>query len=532
MAGAEQLAVVTVEPDLFPGVFGASAGLEGLSAGDEDIRLEDGPGDLGSLPGTFVGAGEDHFRGDAGVFGHLQGWRGVSGGPLASGTVQSPSCRQGHPLQYHDEAGRSARGYPPHPTLCHTGPLVISPGPNQFEKAAYWSALGAAAAASVSIAGSQILLGISLAAMLAGRVRWRVPGHWPFLAVFAILSLLSMAFSDAPGAGLPQIRKFYVWLMLAAVCSTFRTVEQARWLTGAWLAGGTLSALRGLWQFGMKYQNAQAAGQDFYLHYVGERITGFNSHWMTFSGQLMIALLTGMALLMFGRPEKWMRRALMVCLPVVALALILAFTRGIWIATGAAAVYLLWSWRRWTVAMLPLAAVAALAVGPASLRERATSLVKPHGQADSNLHRVYTFRTGVEMIKAHPWLGLGLERVGPQVEAYIPRDLPKQLPVGYYGHLHNIYIHYAAERGIPAMLAIVLFFAFTLRDWLVRLGSGATEDGWVLRAGVAVVIGVLVTGLFEYNLGDSEVLGMTLASVAMTCACRREDLPSPAVRSS
>lgn len=397
------------------------------------------------------------------------------------------------------------------------------PAPSRFETAAFWCALASAAASSVSIAASQILLGASLAALLIGRVEWRAPRHWPFLAVFALLSLLSMAFSDAPAAGLPQVRKFYVWLMLVAVCSTFRTLAHARWLTLAWLAGGTASALLGLWQFASRYQHAAAAGENFYLAYVGSRITGFNSHWMTFSGQMMIVLLAGAALLFFGSPDKRTRRALLLCLPVVTLALVLAFTRGIWIATAAALLYLLWYWKRWTVALLPAAALAAFLLGPASLRERVTSLVHPHGQQDSNLHRVYTFRIGLEMIKAHPFLGLGLERVGPNVTRFIPPDLPPQLPIGYYGHLHNIYIHYAAERGIPALLALLLFFIFTLKDWLARLHARPDAPGsWVLRAGVAVVLGVLVTGLFEYNLGDSEVLGMTLAAVAAVASPRAD----------
>ncbi|MBI4891415.1 MAG: O-antigen ligase family protein [Acidobacteria bacterium] len=391
----------------------------------------------------------------------------------------------------------------------------------RLQQAAFWCALGAGAAAAVSIAISQILLGAALAALLIARIEWHAPKRWPWLAVFAVLSLLALAFSDLPSAGLPQVRKFYVWLMLVAICSTFSSSKHPRWLAAAWLAGGTASALRGLWQFGVKYQHAAARGENFYLSYVGDRITGFNSHWMTFSGQMMIVLLAGFALLLYGRPERRLRIALLVCLPIVGLALLLAWTRGVWIATGAALLYLLWGWRRWTVALAPALALAAFAFGPASLRERVTSLVKPHGQHDSNLHRIYTFRTGLEMIKAHPWLGLGLERVGPHVKEYIPADLPQELPEGYYGHLHNIYIHYAAERGIPATLAVIAFFLLTARDWLARLRRApADSSAWLLRAGVAVVAGVLVTGFFEYNLGDSEVLGMTLAAVAAACAPR------------
>ena len=36
---------------------------------------------------------------------------------------------------------------------------------------------------------------------------------------------------------------------------------------------------------------AKALGQPFYEYYVGQRITGFMGHWMTFSGHMMIALM-------------------------------------------------------------------------------------------------------------------------------------------------------------------------------------------------------------------------------------------------
>ncbi|MBI5282034.1 MAG: O-antigen ligase family protein [Candidatus Solibacter usitatus] len=383
----------------------------------------------------------------------------------------------------------------------------------RWEPAAFWCAFGAAAASAVSIAASQTLLGLALAAMLAGRLRWRLPAHWPALAIFAGWTILSLAFSDSPRAGLPQIRKLYVWAMLFVVLAMFRSLRDVRWLAAAWLAGGTLSALRGLWQFAAKWTSAAQAGKDFYLAYVGDRITGFMSHWMTFSGQMMIVLLFGAALLLWGKPQRRLRWALIACLPVIALALVLAFTRGVWIAAAAGGIYLLWSWKRWTVALLPAAALLAFAAGPAGLRQRLVSLVRPHGQTDSNLHRVYTLRTGIEMIKAHPLLGLGPERVGPHFSQYVPPDLPKALPEGYYGHLHNIYVHFAAERGLPAMLALVWFLLMNLRDWLAALRAGAGDGAWALHAGVAVLIGILVTGLFEYNLGDSEILAMTLASL-------------------
>ena len=59
------------------------------------------------------------------------------------------------------------------------------------------------------------------------------------------------------------------------------------------------------------------------------------------------------------------------------------------------------------------------------------------------------------MIRAHPWFGLGPEEVKLQFNSYVPPDIPRPLPEGWYGHLHNIYLQYAAERGIPTMLLML-----------------------------------------------------------------------------
>jgi O-antigen ligase len=97
---------------------------------------------------------------------------------------------------------------------------------------------------------------------------------------------------------------------------------------------------------------------------------------------------------------------------------------------------------------------------------------------------------------------------------YVPPDIAKPLPTGWYGHLHNIYLHYAAERGIPAMLALMWLIGKALRDWwraLRKLPPGLNERRFLLQGAIACVFATLIVGIFEYNLGDSEVLIMFLA---------------------
>jgi O-antigen ligase len=398
-----------------------------------------------------------------------------------------------------------------------------------FSSWARWAAIGSAATAMVSVAVSQSLLGIALALLLISRKRWSAPPGFLWFALFTAWTVLSLFAGGDPAGGLPQIRKFYVWLLLFVLVTVLRGVDDFRILMLAWLALGSAGAVRGLWQFSVKWHAAATAGVDFYQSYVGDRITGFMSHWMTFSSQMMVALLCGLALVLFAPMDPKQRRYVAFFgLPVIAAALVLGFTRGIWLAAAAAVVYLAWNWRRWSVVALPIGLAVLMLAGPAGVRERMTSLFRPRGQTDSNLHRVVTWRTGVEIIKTHPLLGVGPEQVGKRFNEYVPPDIARPLPEGWYGHLHNIYLQYSAERGIPAACFLVLFLLAQVRFWLDGLRRGAMPR-WVFHSSMAILIGMMITGLFEHNLGDSEVLALLLGALggaARAAAARTPDGPA------
>ena len=391
-------------------------------------------------------------------------------------------------------------------------------------RVARWLTFGSAVAIIFSIAASQILLALALAALLLSGGRMRLPRIWLPLGLFLLGTLISLAFSPDPAAGLPQVRKIFVFTTLLVVFSTLRDMRTIRWLFLCWAGAGTLTALRGLVQFGHKVQEAHAQGRSFYEYYIAERITGFTSHWMTFGGQEMFALLMTTAFLFFAcivRKRAWLW---LLCAFLMATALLLGFTRGIWLASAGAGIYLLWFWKRALVVALPVALLLIAFLAPASIRERFSSMLKP-GKVDSNQHRIVTWRTGLEMIRAHPWFGLGPEEIKLQFDRYVPTDIPRPLPEGWYGHLHNIYLQYAAERGIPTMLLMLWMLGQILWDCLRRvwcLPPGRSDLKFVLHGAVAVVVATMIAGCFEYNLGDSEVLTMFL--VVVGCAYAAMDV--------
>ena len=321
----------------------------------------------------------------------------------------------------------------------------------------------AAALIHISIAGSQLCLGIGIGLMLALRRRLEFPRIWIPLLVFFVLTFVSLLLCADPWGGRAQIRKFFVFLFIPLIYGVFsRQFTRVYYLIAGWALAASASAVWGLAQFYMKYHHTQMTGEDFYSAYVGARITGFESHWMTFSALQLSVLLLLVAQWFFS--SKRLPAWAYVSVPLLGTAILLGWTRSIWIAAVPSCLYLLWFWRPKMMWLVPAVVVFAFAVGPEATLDRLTSVIDPHGDTDSNRHRIVTFRTGLEMIKAHPIFGVGPEEVGKQFNAYVPPAIQRPLPTGYYGHLHNIYLQYAAERGIPAMLVILFLIGELLWD--------------------------------------------------------------------
>jgi O-antigen ligase len=151
---------------------------------------------------------------------------------------------------------------------------------------------------------------------------------------------------------------------------------------------------------------------------------------------------------------------------------------------------------------------------PGAARQRLESIVHT-GPTEP---RLIMWSTGARMVEAYPWFGVGPEQVGPRFREFLPTGV-ETLPDAYYGHLHNIYVHYAAERGLPAVAFLVWFFTKTLWDHIGALRrvprSGGGNQRFLLHGAIAATLGVMVVGCFDVTLGDSEVLGIYLAVVAL-----------------
>jgi O-antigen ligase len=367
-----------------------------------------------------------------------------------------------------------------------------------------------------SIAVSQLSMGLALLTLFGSRQRLRFPPLKLPLALFFSATVGALLLSADPIGGLPQIRKFFVFSILLLVASTFESIAQIRTLVLSWGGVATLSAIRGMWQYSDRRHIALTENANTYGFFLDRRITGLASHWMTFGGLQMMILLLLVSVVFFS--DKRRDKVIAWCfLPFVWICLVLGLTRSVFLlGVPVGLIFLVWTWRRWALAAMPLVALLGFLIAPFQVRDRILSVIQPHGEIDSNSRRTVMRRTGWAMVKAHPWFGLGPEQIRPQFDRFVPADIPRPLPRGWYGHLHNIYLQYAAERGIPALAFILWMIGKAVFDFsrILRRQPASGEHRFVLYGAIAVILAVLAEGFFEHNLGDSEVLTLLLTIIA------------------
>jgi putative inorganic carbon (HCO3(-)) transporter len=365
-----------------------------------------------------------------------------------------------------------------------------------------------AVAVLVSIAAAQILLVAACVFWLVARpkpIRW--PNYFLPLTALMITTVLSLAFSPEPALGIWAVRKFWLFSMglLAAnfVSSETRARSVYRWLLG--IAGAT--SLYGVIQFVIRERLFLTTGQLADDPTILNRITGSLGHWMTFGGeQLLVWCAAVPAIIILGR--RWI-----VPLSAVGAAIILSFTRGVWIGAGAglAAIALAVPRRLLITIIVPIVIIAAATSG--LIYHRVSKSFEK--QSEGVTARFEMLDVGLRMIRNHPLFGVGPERIRKEFPGYYRGS---SLDTFYYGHLHNNFLQLAAERGLLCLAAFIWFLLELYRGLIGIFRRSDSSARWIPLSALAALTGFVVGGLTEYNFGDSEVLILLLFIVSVPFA--------------
>jgi O-antigen ligase len=368
--------------------------------------------------------------------------------------------------------------------------------------------LSAAAAVLVSIAGAETLLAAACLGWILHRPRQIVwPSYIVPLCAFMATTMAALLMSPQPGVGMSSVRKFVLFAMGLLAANLVTTAARARVSMVVLLAVGAAASAYGLVQFGMAYARFLTTQNLSDDPTVLARITGFMGHWMTFSGEQLLVWCAAIPAITV------LKRRWMIPLGIIGAALVLSFTRSVWLGAIAGLVAVAWFIPRRTliIAAVPVTVVAIIASG---LIYHRLALSFQQEQFAPDSARVHLFFGGVRMIKDHPLFGVGPERIQQEFPKYYSgADLAKAN--FFYGHLENNVVQLAAERGLPC-LAAFLWFVFEVYASLISFFKTANKDvRWIAAAAIAALTGFLISGFFSYNFGDSEVLLLLLFIVSV-----------------
>ena len=368
----------------------------------------------------------------------------------------------------------------------------------------------------ISVTATQAFLAAATVAYLTHLLRSRPTISFPPLKLplllFCLTTLNSILWAEHPAGGWVAVRKLVLFLILLL---SVNLVASARHL-GALFRGlffvSALAGLVGTAQFVIQYHSVRHLHHDRVYYYMTlTRIHGFMGHWMNFGGQQMLVFTALLAFLLlsaslakgFLAGQEGKGKGLYgLVMAVVATALVLNFTRGVWLGCFVATLYIVARWKPRTLWVIPVLLVVAYLAAPSMIRRRVSLAFHPTDDPALAI-RLEMWGAGLRMVREHPWVGVGPENIPQVYTQYLP---PGTTPMaGYHDHLHDNLLQLAAERGLPCLLAW-LWFMLALGWNILRIRGRLSSGRWVADAAFAAWLAFLAEGFFEFNFGTSPVL--------------------------
>ncbi len=340
---------------------------------------------------------------------------------------------------------------------------------------------------------------------------------WPALGVLgaAALSLINaenLALSLISFVGL-----IYFGLLGLLIVNTVESERDIKVLLSAALLSASIASIYGLLQY-----YGRLPGPPGFLGGSSAMISTFgNPNYL--AGFLAHLLVPGIAF-SFVTQSRWIRLALLVILMLMTAALVAANSVGAWIAALFSAIFFfvgilifrlgraIQAQRRWALAVVILLGLTVWLQSPSgplnALLGRAAPLEPSDGpiekvaqffqrlwEENSGIARSWDWWIAYEMLKAHPFVGVGLGDYKVEFLEYKARL--KETPLGqqYNFYLpraiqaHNDYVQLLAELGLIGLLALGFFVGTLARDahGFARSRESAERRLWIVALGAGLI---------------------------------------------
>ncbi len=398
--------------------------------------------------------------------------------------------------------------------------------------------LGAAALIPVNLAPS-LLLAVVGTVQSYNRY-WQQIRRDPLLGLAALLSLAAVGTALlGEDWRLSLLGMFNYWpflLMLPAFGAALANPESRRRLAQVLVLGSGLMLLLGWGEVLWRWQGHLFLGP-FWITGVagGERPAAAFTSPNILAIYLVIHLCLAAGLWgERGAQSRLTRAGLAALLGLGSLLLLLTASRNGWGAGGLALLIGLALRRCWWGIAFPaglgLASLAAAldwpgwrAVVPSVIWSRLLDTFDPQAlHFSSTAHRLDAWRFALQMVRERPLTGWGWQSFAALYNAQDPPEL--------LGHCHNLYLHLAAEGGIPLLLGYLALWGWILaRGWRAWRSS---QEG-ILLGMVLALTAFFASGLLDVVILDGRIhllitllLGAAWGASLEPCRSKQNRLPA------
>ncbi|UCH94869.1 MAG: O-antigen ligase family protein [Candidatus Aminicenantes bacterium] len=317
-------------------------------------------------------------------------------------------------------------------------------------------------------------------------LQWpQLPKFYKYFLLYILFSFIATLFSIDRLNSLKDNKEFFVFLLVPIFLLIINSKKRLEYSLFTVLASTVISALVGI---------AVTLKEGITLDH---RLRGLTSHWMTYSGLLMLVFIFFFVYLFYEKRKK-IKIVILISLMIILTSILLSLTRSMWVGIFVSlGIFIIYYKPKILYLALP-ALVILILVLPGSVKSRIASTFDMSNA--TNKDRLYMVTTGINIFKDHPLTGVGPDNIKKIYDRYKPAEADQTNP-----HLHNNFLHVLAERGILALLSLLAAFV-SITIQLIKKIKNSIDFEKVISVGVLFVfIGFLVAGMFEYNLGDSEI---------------------------
>lgn len=322
----------------------------------------------------------------------------------------------------------------------------------------------------------------------------------PFDTLVVLLVILSaVSIWESPDRNLSFYNYYHLMgryiLLYYLVINNIHSLGQIRRLVMAVLISSGLVAVYGFYQYihGVDISAFEwVDGEQFPDLKIRVFSTLHNPNLLAGFLVVIMALAAGLGLSAYRFKGKVLVSGLILALGV---CLVLTYSRGAWLSVLAVIVTLgLLKSRKilWLLALIPVAMV----VGHEVVLERLLSIMNPTDT--SATLRIALWESTLAMIADKPFFGIGWGAYGivyPEYDFFVQDAGTKIF------HAHNMYLHIAAEIGIPGLLVfLALLLGHARRAMNLAVSVSDRWTAGLMLGALAALVGIAVGGFTDYVL--------------------------------